>query len=548
MGLACCVQCAGEPSVTAPTTLPVTAPGSPTAPTSTRPLPMAGLGTNLTGLTDWSTEEPFVDAFKMARKMIAGTAEVWALDRELVVDERGWVRRLRPSEIGRTLVFTDTGTFRPGRYVVTSRGRGTVRFGGAARELTELSRPGRAVLEVRAPAPGDTGIAIDLLETDPNDPWRDVHIHPPGGACAEDRARYCDEARPCDGGACLSFEEHAEELVFHPDFLARLRPYGMLRFMDLMETNASRIRRWEERPRLEDATWTVRGVPLEILIRLANQTRSQPWFCIPHEADDEYVRSFAEQVAREMDPSIPVWIEYSNEIWNALFAQHRYAAERGEALGLGQGFEAALRFQARRSTEIFQIVSDVLGRDRLVRVIGAQASNPWVAETLLSEGSAAGYDALAIAPYFGVIPNAETRERFAAMTVDELFRHTRTELLPEVRAWTRAHAELARRHRVRLVAYEAGQHFVGVGGAEDDARLNTLFDAVNHDARMRDVYLEYLEAWRADGGGWINHFVNVSQWSKWGRWGALEHVRQPREQSPKFDALVTFSERYPDGW
>ena len=551
VGLACCVQCASEPSVTAPSSLPVTSTGAPppvVPHADTRPLPTAGLGTNLTGLTDWTTEEPFVDAFKMSRKMGAGTADVWAVERELIVDEHGWVRRLRPNELGRTLVFTDTGTFRPGRYVVRSRGRGEVRFGAAARELTELSRPGRVVLEVRAPAPGDTGIAIDLLATDPDDPWRDVHIYPPGGACAEDRTRFCDEARPCERGECLTFEEHAEELVFHPDFLASLRPYRMLRFMDLMDTNASPIRRWDQRPRVEDATWTDRGVPLEILIRLANQTRSQPWFCIPHEADDDYVRSFAEQVAREMDPSIPVWVEYSNEIWNGLFVHHRYATERGEALGLGEGFEAALRFQARRSNEIFQIVSEVLGRDRLVRVIGAQASNPWVAETLLSEASAAGYDALAIAPYFGVIPNAQTRERFATMSRDELFRHTRTELLPEVRAWTRAHADLARRHRVRLVAYEAGQHFVGVEGAEDDARLNALFDAVNADPRMRDVYLEYLEAWRADGGGWLNHFVNVSPWSKWGRWGALQHVRQDRAQSPKFDALATFSERFPNGW
>lgn len=548
-----CVQCASERGA-APATTPPPSSGPPAhvaTPVSTedqRSLPLAGLGTNLTGLVDWTTEEPFVDAFKMARRMGAGTADVWAVERELVVDEHGWVRRLRPSELARTLVFTDTGTFRPGRYVVRSRGNGVVRFGGAARELADASRPGRTVLDVRPPRPGDTGIAIDLLETDPNDPWRDVHIYPPGGACAEDRARFCDEQHPCATGACLSFEEHAESLVFHPDFLAKLRPYGMLRFMDLMDTNGSAIRRWDERPRVDDATWTHRGVPLEVLIRLANQTRSQPWFCIPHEADDDYVRSFAEQVAREMDPTIPVWVEYSNEIWNGLFPQHRYAVERGESLGLGEGFQAALRFQARRSGEIFDIVEEVLGRARLVRVIAAQGSNPWVAETLLSDPSAARFDALAIAPYFGLIPNAQTHSSVAAMSVDELFRHTRTVLLPEVRAWTRAHAELALQHRLRLVAYEAGQHFVGVEGAEDDARINALFDAVNRDPRMKDVYLEYLEGWRADGGGWLNHFVNVSPVTKWGRWGALEHVRQPRERSPKYDALLTFAETHPEGW
>jgi hypothetical protein len=78
--------------------------------------------------------------------------------------------------------------------------------------------------------------------------------------------------------------------------------------------------------------------------------------------------------------------------------------------------------------------------------------------------------------------------------------------------------------------------------------LNALFDAVNRDPRMRDLYLDYFEGWRTAGGGWINHFVNCDKPSKWGRWGALEYVRQPRDEAPKYDALLTFVERHPQGW
>ncbi len=46
------------------------------------------------------------------------------------------------------------------------------------------------------------------------------------------------------------------------------------------------------------------------------------------------------------------------------------------------------------------------GMNRLVRVMGAQAANPWTAQQILNHGDAAAKtDALAIAPYFGDVPN-----------------------------------------------------------------------------------------------------------------------------------------------
>lgn len=506
------------------------------------------LGTNLSGMVDWSTEEPFTDYFKTARVFASGTVEEWSDGRVLDRNSAGWVQRVVPGQVARTVMFTDSGRYRPGRYVVRYAGRGEIRYGGSARLVADESRHGRDVLEVSV-SRDSTGIAVDLLSVDAEDPVRDFRVYGPGGACADDRARWCDESTPCPIGDCLTFEEHAEELTFNPDFIQRLRPYRMLRFMDFMNTNNSTIRTWQDRPTAEDATWTDRGVPLEIMIRLANQTRTRPWFCIPHQADDDYVRSFAEQVRDQLDPSIPVWIEYSNEIWNSMFEQHRYAQEQGERLGLGTEFEAVLHFQSRRSAEIFRIFEEVLGNERLVRVLAAQASNPWVAEQLLSfEDTGRRTDALAIAPYFGVSTDPERRAELAGMSVDQLVRRSRDEWIPESLEWTRRHVELSRSHGLPLVAYEGGQHFVGVNGAENDEALNARFDALNGDPRMKDLYLGYLEGWRQTGGEWFNHFVNCDRWSKWGRWGALEYVRQPRGDAPKFDALASFAERYPDGW
>lgn len=539
MLLACCTRCGGE----------TPRPAAPVLDDGPASIDRGNLGTNLAAVVDWSTEEPFVDLFRMTRAPLSGKPDVWSDERRLELDADGQVARLAPGQVARTLVLTDSGRHRPGRYVVTFEGRGELRFGGAARRIDADSRPGRDVLHLPPTEAGTTGIILELVRTDPADPLRNVRILPPGGACAEDRARWCDASTPCPRGECLAFESHADELVFHPDFLSRTRPYRMLRFMDFMATNGSSIRAWSDRPRVEDATWTVRGVPLEVMARLANQLHAHPWFCIPHEADDEYVRSFATQVRDLVDADLTVWIEYSNEVWNSIFEQHRHAVRRGEELGLGEGFVAALRFYARRSREVHRIVREVLGPERLFRVVAAQADNPWVAEQILGhEDLGREVDALAIAPYFGMNVGPDQRDRVRAMSVDELVAFARERAIPEVLRRSAEHARLARRAGVPLVAYEAGQHFVGVEGVEGDPRIDALFDALNRDPRMGELYLQYLEGWRALGGGWLNHFTSCERSSRWGRWGALEHIRQSRESAPKYDALMRFRERHPRGW
>src|SRR5581483_8613189 len=126
-----------------------------------------------------------------------------------------------------------------------------------------------------------------------------------------------------------------------------------------------------------------------------------PWFCMPHRADDDFVRRFARLVHERLDPGLKVYVEYSNEVWNYQFGQTRYAQEQGTALKLGN--PENLRYYSQRSVEIFKIWESVFGRTkRLVRVLAAQAVNPWSSEQVLKWHDAYQHaDALAIAPYFG---------------------------------------------------------------------------------------------------------------------------------------------------
>ena len=90
------------------------------------------------------------------------------------------------------------------------------------------------------------------------------------------------------------------------------------------------------------------------MIDLCNRLQVDPWFCIPHLADDDYVRQFATMVRERLDPKLKVYVEHSNEVWNGQFAQARYAKEEGRRLGLSDNdFQAQLYYHSMRSVQIF---------------------------------------------------------------------------------------------------------------------------------------------------------------------------------------------------
>src|SRR5262249_35823308 len=158
------------------------------------------------------------------------------------------------------------------------------------------------------------------------------------------------------------------------------------------------------RPRPAHATFSGRGVPVELLVDLANRLKADPWFCMPHLADDDFVRQFAAMVKARLDPSLKVYLEYSNESWNSMFGQSGHVARTGRSLGFSSNpFEAGLRYHARRAVQIFRLWRDAFGgTDRLVRTLACQAANPWASRTLLAfEEAGTQADALAVASYVG---------------------------------------------------------------------------------------------------------------------------------------------------
>ena len=340
---------------------------------------------------------------------------------------------------------------------------------------------------------------------------------------------------------------------FTASFLNRWRGFATFRFMDWMDTNGSKQRQWSDRTTPQDASWSLKGVPVEIMVALCNRLKINPWFCMPHLASDDYVRRFAAAVRQGLDPSLKIYVEYSNEVWNSMFEQHRYAEQQAQQLGLGPKdrlWEGAALFYARRSVEMFGIWEEVFGdRTRLVRVIAWQAASgpSWTDNMLLAQQDTTSHcDVLAIAPYLSFMPSPNHKhlrsDEVAKWSVDHVLDEVQADALAESIDWMRKQKAVAGKYRLKLVCYEAGQHLVGVGSVENNDQLTRLLISANHHPRMGRIYSQYLDAWRELGGDLICLFSSITQSSKWGSWGLLEGADQAG--SPKFDAVMQWHQHH----
>ena len=508
----------------------------------------SAIGTNLEGIAAWTTQLPFVDVMKSSGNWISGDRGQWDDGRALDVDADGWVRSLAPGQIARKLMLREIGGRYPGgRYRVRYKGEGTLKFQFSARVVSQQA--GEIVLQV---TPDNAGIYLSLEATNPANHLRDIEIVMPGGICEGDPFTHVAAGNACGKQRFLSFADYHRSILFYPVFAERLRTYSVLRFMDWMATNGSTTERWSQRTPMSFHTWaTPRGVPPEVMLALANRIGAHPWFTLPHRSNDDYAEQFAQMVKARLDPALGVYVEYSNEVWNAMFAQYTHA------LSLGKAQKPAIdnmQYYALRSHAVGAIFKKVLGKQRTVSVLSGQAVNPWTATHGLDYlnrrfGAAQSViDAVAIAPYFGVMPDPAAAAVYTTMTLDALFNHVRTRILPQALADAARYRAVAETHRLRLIGYEGGQHMVGILGAQNDDRLSLLFDAFNRDPRLKTLYLDYLAGWRQSGGELLVHFSDTGKFSKWGRWGALEYIAQPRAAAPKYDALLHFIEQNPVWW
>lgn len=538
------------------------------------------LGLGLGGVNDWSTQYPFLDVFKTSREWIGHRSGQWGgideAEIRAVQDPHGWLTAMPAgaSHVSAIILteFPAEMTSAGGRYRLSYQGKGEIKVMNAR---TVSIDPGEIIFEYRPN--GQSMVSIDLTRIDPSDPIREIHV-----VHERDLARF-------DAGE-----------VFNPAWLARVHDMRLLRYMDWMRTNDSVISDWKDRAEPADYTWGGNaGVPLEVMVDLANQTGTDPWFTLPHLASPDYIEHFATYVRDNLDPKLKPWFEYSNEVWNWQFSQAQWANEQGRALWPDLG-SAWVEYYAGKSVEMAEIIDKVYGadvKDRVVKVISTQTGWLSLEEAILDapnwrkmvpgrEAPASHFNAYAITGYFdGALgrddkPNvvmewliASRRQAEAEADAQGLSRVLRHQYI-QAHRFDRAvetairelrdgsvtgnsdgslkalyetfayHHRIAQAHGLELVMYEGGTHIVGVGPWVEDEELTEFFLWLNRSEGMGQLYTELLDGWKANGGTLFNAFVDIGRHNKFGAWGNLEHID---DTSPRWDALTRFN-RDTQGW
>ncbi|MCC7440890.1 MAG: hypothetical protein IT285_04620 [Bdellovibrionales bacterium] len=525
----------------------------------------SAIGTNHHFFDSWTAEWLFVDQFMKSRRWIPhGCSGAWDSGAALTLSDDGWVLNAPAGVCPGTILMDNPGYPSNATYVVLWEGEGTLSVewdaSGHAAGSASVTRSGdeftsagagphRATFHVNS---ANSGIHLVIRAFSRALPVRNIRVLMPGGVCgaspeALDPFRPCATARggsgSCDAGqTCQDFEQvhfnrfadplstaQNPKVLFHPQSVSRMRGYRAHRFMDWMATNHSPVEHWSDRNLLTEQTFADdRGINYEVLVAFANFMGSDAWFCMPHRADNDFMTRFAELVRDGLQSSLKAYVEYSNEHWNGMFDVHDYARAQGEALGLGTEWTATSRFYSRRAVQMADLWASVFAgqSERIVRVFGGQSANLGVATGALDyNGASAHFDALAIAPYFGMAEGTDP----TGMSLEQLFTHLRDVGIPDTMAGVSAHVSDAAARNLRVIAYEGGQHLW-------DARAEVLFRNANRDARMGQLYRDYFAAWKAAGGREFLHYVHVTSASGMDNWGALESPTQTT--SPKFEAIL----------
>ncbi len=480
------------------------------------PLRSRYVGINLAGISYWTTEFPFADLVRNSGGFTAWRNGSDQNAGKLETRPDGYPARLESGQTAALAVAWNNTGYPRGAYVIRWEGEGDLAF-----PLTEgrvaTRAPGRIVLEVTK---NEGPMFVSIERTRPENPVRNLRFLWPGTEAA-----------------------HASQ-PFNTAFLERIAPFSTLRFMDWGRTNHSPVVRWSDRATAAQVTWAEGvGVPLETMVALANVSRANPWLCVPHAADDDYVRAMAALVKEQLDPGLVATIEYSNEVWNSGFRQAAYAVEQARRAGMPAPSGMGTAWYAERTLRIVQIFEQVFGAEsrRWRAVVGAQAAwTKFAEEALAWKNTAQKVRALAIAPYFDAgINEGMTADAVLALSPEQLLARMRQSIQGQVRERVAANARLAAKHGLALEAYEAGTHDTSFAFPADKQDPVTARLAQAHgSAGMRAVYREYLETWIASGGELLNHYFDIGAGGKWGFWGVLDRVTQDPRTAPKYLGLL----------
>ncbi len=491
------------------------------------------VGINLDAVTDYAAESAFVDAMKQSRHW--GTAATpW--DLAATVDKNGWPTQDAGVVILCCITNASGGSLLTGIYTLSFTGQATLALtvGGTGTILDQTYDAAKnlTVSHVKVAATGSL-VAISFTNTkrlatdSPGTGITGVHFV---------RPKYAPNG---------TLWYTALGQVFTNPFLKLLAQFPVIRTMGWESTNGNTVSLWSERTWTTNASQqTANGVAWEYVILLANMLQKDVWINVPAEANAAYVQALAKLMYADLNPSLHLYIEYSNEVWNYDFAQQAYNQTAAEA-EVAANPKSPLAWQcatyadcqyvwgARRVGEqivkiaqIFQTVygtranmlrpiyATQLGQTYYLSLVLPMIQHYWGAPAKLLYG-------IAEAPYWtgdNSVDNLTATQELANAAAN-----LATLNVPE-----QGFATWARYYGLQSVTYEGGP---GMNGTPSlDAKL-----AANRDAAMGTQVTQAITGAVSEGVSLYMYFDSAGIYGQYGMWGATENVFDLA--TPKMTAL-----------
>ena len=264
-----------------------------------RIVPNAQIGVNLAPNSDGNNDPIWTDLHNLATNWSPLTGSSLALSAD------GY-------PLANASVSFATENYPAGNYEFSYTGAGTVTFGGVGQLLTGSVTVSGGVTSgtvVVNNSGGGNWLTMQLTGVIPANPMDTFHLMMPG---------Y--------GNGTVA------EPMFTPAFLQSLKPFSDIRFMEWEGTNDSTLSNWANR--VTPTSFTTDGpggVPFEDMINLCNVTQEDMWINIPALATPQFTQSLAQLIYANLDPNLNVYIEYSNEVWNADFTAYSQVLSAAKA-------------------------------------------------------------------------------------------------------------------------------------------------------------------------------------------------------------------------
>ena len=492
-----------------------------------RQAPSPRLGLNLPPVYDWGLTPMFVDLMDQARRFGSPVAP-W--DETALLGEDGWP----VGDFGIFLATRQEGTSHfPGTYTVRFRGRAEVTLVASRASLgipNYDSVENITVIDVHVPEDGNQ-LALAFTETGAG--IKDLRVIRPG-------------------------YDAADPPRFTREFLDHIAPFPTVRLMDWLRTNNNPVARWNLRTTPETKHYaSPKGVPWEHVIDLAIVAGKDLWINVPALADDDYVLQLATLLKRQLPATTRIYVEYSNEVWNAQFAQ--YEQNRSLAItevrddplspldhdAVGDENVWGIRRIAQRGKQISELFRATFGEAAMMHrvrpVFATQVVNPYLTSIALEYidevfGPPGRYFyAVAGAPYF----NLGSRQTEEGLDTDDVLAAMATsiETLPHVNR-LEENIALARQYGLPFLAYEGGSDTFGPGSlaAKKAASLHP---------RMETLCRRYLDNWYDSGGGLFMWFhAGAGRWdTPYGTWELTTDLAL--DDAPKLRCLHAVLDQLP---